>query len=57
MTLEISGRSNRNVPDRIRDVPVECEICGQFVWRRSDHPGVYICAACHRDIVSPHLHD
>ena len=36
---------------------VECEICDVLGDAIGDHAGVYICARCHRDIVSPHIHD
>jgi hypothetical protein len=39
-------------------VAVECEICDRPGYAISDHAGVYICGACHRDIVSPFfIHD
>ena len=45
----------RNEAEKKRLDPVECEICGRCGWLTVDHPGVYICGRCHRDIVSPHL--
>ncbi|MEC4682939.1 MAG: hypothetical protein VST70_04575 [Nitrospirota bacterium] len=48
----------RNEGNKMRLVVVECEICWRSYQVISDHAGVYICAACHRDIASPHhIHD
>lgn len=57
MMLDLSGQTNRNNQERPRTTLVECEICDRIGRIRSDHLGVYICASCHRDIVSPHIHD
>ncbi len=40
-----------------RRIPVECEICDRVDRVRDDRHGIYICPACHRDIVSPHIYD
>ena len=47
----------RNETGQTRRIPVECEICDRVDLVRSDRHGIYICAACHRDIVSPHIYD
>ncbi len=47
----------RNEKKKMRLVPVTCEICDRSSQMTSDAAGVYICAACHRDIVSPYHHD
>ncbi|EQD24821.1 MAG: hypothetical protein D084_Lepto4C00334G0002 [Leptospirillum sp. Group IV 'UBA BS'] len=54
-----SGASDtsRSEKEKMRLVALECEICDRRVWRIMDHAGVTICAECHRDIVSPHIHD
>ena len=57
MMLDLSGQANRNNQERPPTMLVECEICDRVALVKSDLPGVYICASCHRDIVSPHIHD
>ncbi len=47
----------RNETEKMWLERVDCEICGELGWLAVTHPGVYICARCHRDIVSPHIHD
>ena len=48
----------RNEERKMKLVAVECEICDRPGYAISDHAGVYICGACHRDIVSPFfIHD
>jgi hypothetical protein len=57
MMSDVSGQEVRNDRERARLVSVECEICDRAGLAGSDQTGVYICAACHRDIVSSHIHD
>ena len=40
-----------------RRIPVECEICDRVDLVRANRHGIYICAACHWDIMSPHIYD
>ncbi|WP_179108877.1 hypothetical protein [Leptospirillum ferriphilum] len=56
MECKSSGKV-RNGHEDMRLLEVECEICGSSGWMPGTYPGVYICARCHRDIVSPHIHD
>ncbi|MHB1287346.1 MAG: hypothetical protein ACYCYP_12500 [Leptospirales bacterium] len=42
---------------QMRLVALDCEICDRKVWRITTYSGVTICALCHWDIVSPHIHD
>lgn len=37
-------------------VLVECEICYWTVKITTDHPGVYICSTCRKEIASPDNH-
>ena len=56
--MECKGSGgNRNEAEKMWLERVDCEICGRFGWLAVTHPGVYICARCHRDIVSSHIHD
>ena len=44
--------------EKMRYDLIECEFCDRIVEVQGNHAGVYICAACHRDIASPHhIHD
>ncbi len=55
----VSGTAG-SVPakEKMRLGAVDCEICGSDGLAKGEGHGVHICAACHRDIVSPHhIHD
>jgi len=56
--MECKGSGEiRNETEKKRFVPVDCEICDSTDEIECSGAGVYICAACHRDIVSLHIHD
>ncbi len=60
--MECRGSAANRTEDGIKSgnmrlMRVECEICDEAGTVVSDHGGVYICARCHRDIVSPYIHD
>ena len=57
MMLDLPGQEIRNDREKPQIMLVECEICDRIGQIRSDYLGVYICASCRRDIVSPHTHD
>lgn len=50
-TLDCSSKNKET-----KEVLVECEICDRTVKVTTDHPGVYVCASCRKEIASSDNH-